>query len=151
MCRWADSELHREDDSGAKGRGTTFATPVGAEFGFPIDLGVRQPELLKADEVAERLRCDVSTVYELFRSGRLTGFSLTGNVDLKKRGRKGLRFFAASVDVLISGAIAEYEAVRVRAVPPAGPAAPPPVLPPPLLKPGPRPRAGSRVVLPPPP
>lgn len=97
--------------------------------------------LLLPQEVAERLRCHVSTVYVLYHEGRLKGFSLTGNCDPSKRGKKGLRFLESSVDDFIQSGLQQV---------PAPPRHEP--LPPALSLPEVTParRGGSRVVLPPP-
>jgi len=114
-----------------------------------------KPEILTAKEVATRLRCCPDTVYELVESGKLRGFCLNGGSFVRKgkRGKKGVRILAASVEQFITAGV-EAVSVRVAAAEPA------PVLgeqevvlPPPsadkVKKPFP---AGgkSRVVLPPP-
>lgn len=72
--------------------------------------------LLTADEVATLLKCHVSTVSDLFHTGKLKGFSLTGNNDKKKRGKKGLRFPASSVEEYVSRAIEDAQAAVVQEV-----------------------------------
>jgi excisionase family DNA binding protein len=87
-------------------------------------------KLLTAEEVAAYLRCHVSTVYDLVRGGRLQGFSLTGNTQRNKRGKKGLRILASSVNDLVTNglnelarpvryppSLAETEPVAVTALP----------------------------------
>lgn len=106
--------------------------------------------LLTADEVANYLRCHVSTVYDLVSRGRLKGFSLTGNIDKNKRGKKGLRILSSSVDDLVAGGLNEMAGtVRVEPNPPppepVGVALP---LPPEPWAMPPARRRGSRVVLP---
>jgi excisionase family DNA binding protein len=53
-------------------------------------------ELLTAREVKERLRCGLSTVYELLAAGRLKGFRLRGD-------KGGIRIYASSVARMIAG------------------------------------------------
>lgn len=54
---------------------------------------VGQPEILTVREVKDRLRCGLSTVYDMFKAGDLRGFRL-------KDGGKGggIRIFAASLE-----------------------------------------------------
>jgi excisionase family DNA binding protein len=99
-------------------------------------------KLLTANEVAERLRCHVSTVYDLVRGGRLRGLSLTGELGTSRRGKKGLRVPEVFLDEFL-------EAALVRVNPPRAEQEPPPSLPP--VKPAGRSRSRSWVMLPPPP
>ena len=100
--------------------------------------------LMTAREVGDYLRCDVSTVYDLVHRGRLRAISLTGNMDPHKRGKKGLRVLASSVDELIT-----VELAGQKSDVPAAPAEPEPVVMPsrePVRR---SPRAArSRVMLP---
>jgi hypothetical protein len=148
VCRWAEEWFNPEPDEDAL-VGRASAVPAAVD-GFELTLDGPTPKLLRADEVAARLRCDVSTVYDMVWSGRLKGFSLTGNLDPNKRGRKALRIFAWSVDALISGGVAEHEVARKRPPCPAPAQAVEVTLPPPLPNTKPSRRAGSRVLLPPP-
>lgn len=113
---------------------------------FDNEIRVSAPkwgQLLTAEEVASYLKCHVSTVYDLVNRGRLKGLSLTGNIQKNKRGKKGLRILAASVDELIAKGLAEL-ATPVDD-PPRPSEAEPMVLPPvkKLLR-----ERGSRVMLP---
>jgi excisionase family DNA binding protein len=98
---------------------------------------------LTAEEVATYLKCHVSTVYDFANGGRLKAFSLTGNTNKNKRGKKGLRILASSVDDLVATGLAEREPAR-----PVQPEPQPVPLPHPQATTQ-RPRsAGSRVTLP---
>jgi excisionase family DNA binding protein len=112
--------------------------------------GPRWGELLTAEEVAVYLKCHVSTVYDLVNRGRLKGFSLTGNTQKNKRGKKGLRILATSIDDLVAKGLEERTEQRGGELPHARPepavAALPPPVKPRVMKPA-RDR-GSRVVLP---
>lgn len=108
----------------------------------------RWGHLLTADEVAGYLKCHVSTVYDMVSKGRLQGFSLTGNTDKHKRGRKGLRILASSVDDLVTRGLHEQ-------TPPVEATTSPAAVQMALARPAPTPRPttparaqGSRVVLP---
>ena len=50
--------------------------------------------ILTVKEAAVRLRCGLSTIYELFAAGSLQGFRL-------RQGRGGIRIYANSVDQLM--------------------------------------------------
>jgi excisionase family DNA binding protein len=104
-------------------------------------------KLLTANEVAELLRCHVSTVYDLVKKGRLRAISLTGDLMSDRRGRKGLRISECSLNEFLDTALAPKDINPPRAEP-----EPPQPLPDPLplrtrpVKPA--GRSGSRVVLP---
>jgi hypothetical protein len=102
--------------------------------------------LLIASDVATYLKCNVSTVYDLVNVGRLKAISLMGNVDRKRRGKKGLRILASSVDELVTLGLEE----RTGPGPSPGETSKPsPALPRPPSRPTRPDRArGSRVLLP---
>jgi excisionase family DNA binding protein len=96
------------------------------------------PEVLTAKEVAERLKCGVSTVYEMFEAGELRGFRLK-----TKKTKGGIRILASSIAEMM-----ERNANR----PPAKPEAeavsdPVPARPAPASRKGFKRRAGSWQVM----
>jgi excisionase family DNA binding protein len=82
-------------------------------------------DILTAKEVKDKLRCGLSTVYDLFEAGELRGFRLkTGGK------RNGIRIYAESVSELM-----KRNANRAKPAPAPEPQASTP-LPPPPRKPG---------------
>lgn len=86
-----------------------------------------RPKLLKPDLVAKTLDCNIKTVYRMLDAGRLTGLYLMGPPQAQRRGKKGIRIFAESVDALLAAGpteIAEFQQyLRLKG---AGSATPPP-------------------------
>jgi excisionase family DNA binding protein len=112
------------------------------------DVTPKWGKLLKAEEVAVYLRCHVSTVYDLIGMRRLKALSLKGRIERGKRGKKGIRVLADSVNEFVSSGLDEFAEAGRPEQPPAEPN-PAPALPPPLTGRPPKDSVGSsRVVLP---
>lgn len=67
---------------------------------------------LTAKQVAARLVCSLSNVYRMVEAGRLQAFSMTGGDRTGKRGRKGLRILAKSVDEWVINGVSEPKTVN---------------------------------------